>query len=611
MNRFKKILLWLLASIVLILVVLSVLKKQGYFEDSAIALRKLKSAGIEASDTEARKAVRANDLTLLERLGTAGVDFAQPDESGRSILQLAMAENRLETLPLLDRFGIAVNRPDAEGRLPLEEALEQETTDWAEAMVKRGADVNFSIGQTPASLVFYDTERWVDLSFLIDHGTIPNPTDQEGISLLARTVKAGDAHWLERVLAAGAQVIGADQALAAQALEMKRADLVLPLLQAGTDPNHHSKIEGNGRLIHRLCQDWRTIGYNEHDAAAVLQELITQGADLETPSPQGLRPIQATVKFPFPIGQALLMPRVKDVSACLGLAIAEQDWNAMQTLLDRGADPDELIAGETALFTMIKAGQVEMATSLITHGASLEILGTAGQRPLITAIATENEELILALLNHERQPELTPHMEFPVSEEFRELYGKKGLLDWYCRNERELQPIMAAVMLKELKVVERLLELGVDKFSRTKNGVYPIQMAANRGDVKMQQLLIGVPYHDDQQARHFIIDLSDQKVFYFQGEKLIKSSRCSSGSRKFRTPTGKYVITDRTKNKVSNLYRDAKMPYFQRFSCSEIGFHEGATHSGFLSHGCIRLPMSTAKYLWGQAKIGDRVTIRK
>ena len=389
---------------------------------------------------------------------------------------------------------------------------------------------------------------------------------------------------------------------------MGRADLLISLLKAGANPDQPAL--GGGSLIHRLIRDRQALGFNDQGATSVLQELINRNADLEATGPSDLRPIQATIAYTFPAGRDLLLPRIADVSGCLGLAIHHQDWTAMRGLLDRGAQPDELFQGETPLFTMIKSGQVDMVKKLIDKGASLEALGAQGQRPLVTAIATGNEEIILTLLNHERKPELSAAMEFPVSEAFRDLYGRSGLLDWYARNERELQPIMVAVMLKQLKVVERLLQLKVDKFSRTKHGVYPIQMAAKRGDVKMQQLLIGVPYDDDKQERNFIVDLSEQKVYLYKGGKIIKSSRCSTGKSGNRTPTGNYVITDKTKNKTSNLY-NAKMPYFQRFSCSEIGFHEGATYAGFLSHGCIRLPMSTAKFFWGQTKIGDRVTIRK
>jgi len=168
-------------------------------------------------------------------------------------------------------------------------------------------------------------------------------------------------------------------------------------------------------------------------------------------------------------------------------------------------------------------------------------------------------------------------------------------------------------MMKELKVAEKLIKNGADRNQGTdsKYKVYPIQMAAENKDVKMQQLLIGVPYEDDQQERHFVIDLSEQKAYYYKGEELIKSTRCSTGRSGYRTEPGHYVITDKTRHKRSNIYNGAEMPYFQRFSCGAIGFHEGNTYSRYASHGCIRLPMSVAKFFWGETSMGDRVEIKK
>ena len=127
----------------------------------------------------------------------------------------------------------------------------------------------------------------------------------------------------------------------------------------------------------------------------------------------------------------------------------------------------------------------------------------------------------------------------------------------------------------------------------------------------MQQLILGVPYADDQQARKFVIDLSSQKVTYYEHDEVKKTSRISSGQRGHRTPTGEFVITDKDRNHRSNLYGGAKMNYFQRFSCRAEGFHEGYTGSSFASHGCVRLPRSTAQFFWKHTKVGDRVTIQQ
>ena len=155
------------------------------------------------------------------------------------------------------------------------------------------------------------------------------------------------------------------------------------------------------------------------------------------------------------------------------------------------------------------------------------------------------------------------------------------------------------------------MKKGANPRQPTQSKSYPIYMASGMKNVKMEQLILGVPFEDDQQEREFIIDLSDQKAYLYKKGKLIKTSRCSTGKRGYRSPTGGYVITDKHRHKVSNIYKGAKMPYFQRFSGSAIGFHYGKTYAGYLSHGCIRLPMSSAKFFFHNSKVGDRVTIRQ
>ncbi len=600
-----------LALLVGVLSILLIMKRQGFFEDPAVALRELKKLEIPPTPERVREAAIKGETEILEMLGRAKVNFFEADETGKTPLHLALHADQREVLPVIEKYGLPINETDGGGLVPMWYALEKEDGNLATWLVERDAEVDFMVGPEVAVVNYYDAQRWDDLGFLLDHGAQTNVKGTDGESPLARSIRDGNTPWVQRFLHAGAKADGSmadGEALTSKALRMGRADLVIDLLEEGANPN--APTPSGEPLVHETILRWQEYGMEESDAEAIIASLIKNNADIETANLGGLRPMQAAISQEFPGAQQLLLPRVESVSGCLGLAMGLKNYEIMTGLLDRGADPNEVVGNETPLFTMIKRGNVEVVEKLISSGASLEILGAEGQKPLVTAIAAGQEEVALAMLTHETKPKLDSEMVFPVSEEFRDLFSRKGLFDWYCRNERQLKPIHAAVMRRQLTVVQRLLELGTDKFSSTKNKVYPIQMAAANGDVKMQQVLIGVPHEDERQVRNFIIDLSEQKVYYYSGGKLKKTSRVSSGQKGFRTPTGNYVITDKTKNKVSNIYRDADMPYFQRFSCSPIGFHEGYTGSRYASHGCIRLPMSVAKYFWGQTKIGDRVTIR-
>jgi lipoprotein-anchoring transpeptidase ErfK/SrfK len=122
-------------------------------------------------------------------------------------------------------------------------------------------------------------------------------------------------------------------------------------------------------------------------------------------------------------------------------------------------------------------------------------------------------------------------------------------------------------------------------------------------DAKMQQIaLLGkVP---EVQPRKVVVDLSAQRVTLYENGVATYSTRCSTGKSGYRTPTGEYVISDRNRHHTSSIY-GSSMPYFQRFSYSAFGLHQGYVPNYPASHGCIRLPYESARYLFGKLQVGD------
>jgi lipoprotein-anchoring transpeptidase ErfK/SrfK len=135
-----------------------------------------------------------------------------------------------------------------------------------------------------------------------------------------------------------------------------------------------------------------------------------------------------------------------------------------------------------------------------------------------------------------------------------------------------------------------------------------------------------------------VIDLSEQRVYFYKGEMLIGETKCSSGKNGFDTPPGNYKVIQKNKYHVSNLYgnfvdlegtiiqRDvdtskmkvpegatfvgAKMPYFQRF-VGGYGLHAGLVPNRRASHGCVRLPRIMAERLFVHTTIGTPVIVRE
>jgi ankyrin repeat protein len=387
----------------------------------------------------------------------------------------------------------------------------------------------------------------------------------------------------------------------------------LMLVNASKD-TRELKLSGRDAFV-ELIDNPAAYQLGEEGQLELLTTFIERGADVDTDRGLERRPLTVAMGSGRLSVFELLLRHVEKDQDYLWDAMRFREPVMVEALLNAGLKSDaKNEEGQTPLVAMLEQGDdvaAAVVSILLDHGADVNQMTESGQRPLVVAIAGRKSAVAMALISHSDSVDVNHPMEFPVDVKFREQYSKKGALDWYCKNIRGLTPLMVAVLSDELYVAEALIKKGADRTEKTNVGSFPIQMAAVMKNVKMQQLLIGVPFEDDQQVRKYIVDLSDQKVYFYKGGKVVKSTRCSTGKKDFRTPTGEFVITDRTKDKISNLYEDAEMPYFQRFSCSEIGFHEGATYSGFLSHGCIRLPMSSAEYFFKNGKVGDRVTIRK
>ena len=582
MNKSRSIIL----SIALpLLVVGLVMYFTGYWTDGRKALRELKGLEIPVTPLQVRQSAASGDVDTLSLLGRAGVDFNDlgvKNEAGDYPLHSAVKDQKWEVVEQLATSGASLDVADAQGLPVTSYLLDARQFKILSSALKSEANVPHSSGQ-PYLIQALDEQDHEMVQFLLKQKADPNTRSTQGQSAML------------------------------VAYHEKSPEFLISLLDAGAAPKVAD--ENGTQLFTTVCKEIPALGFSPQQVTEVVRSFVNHGADLDATDSGGWRPFQWLLHHEQLYAADLILDADPNITESLWVAIDKKNYPLARTLLQMGADPYEKhpSGGHEPLMQMVCDNQPAAITDLLNRGADPEQLGKEGQSALVTAIALKHTEAALTLLSHpSRTAGHSSIMQENVSEEFRELFGKSGYFDWYARNVKGLTPLMVAVMMKEHKVAEKLIANGANPTQGTesRSKVYPIQMAANNKDVKMQQLLIGVPYEDEQQERNFIIDLSEQKVYYYNGGELKKTSRISSGRSGFRTKAGKYVITDKTKNKRSNIYDNAEMPYFQRFSCGAIGFHEGNTYSRYASHGCIRLPMSVAKYFWGQTKLGDRVEIR-
>ena len=135
-----------------------------------------------------------------------------------------------------------------------------------------------------------------------------------------------------------------------------------------------------------------------------------------------------------------------------------------------------------------------------------------------------------------------------------------------------------------------------------------------------------------------IINLDEQRAYFFRGNEVVRISVVSTGREGYRTPSGEFSVIEKDRTHVSSIYGDyvarggkvlvenvdvtktspprgavfrgAPMPYFLRIH-GGIGMHAGYLPGYPASHGCIRLPKEMAARLFQNTAIGTRVVIQQ
>jgi lipoprotein-anchoring transpeptidase ErfK/SrfK len=116
------------------------------------------------------------------------------------------------------------------------------------------------------------------------------------------------------------------------------------------------------------------------------------------------------------------------------------------------------------------------------------------------------------------------------------------------------------------------------------------------------------------------IDLKNQKLTYYVANQAWKEFSVSTGKPGMATPKGSFKIVNKSPKAWSNTYK-LWMPYWLGLGKGQFGIHElplwpsgyreGENHLGKpVSHGCIRLGIGPAQYLYDRVATGVEVLIK-
>ena len=117
-----------------------------------------------------------------------------------------------------------------------------------------------------------------------------------------------------------------------------------------------------------------------------------------------------------------------------------------------------------------------------------------------------------------------------------------------------------------------------------------------------------------------IVDISEQKLRLYEDTRVKFETDVVSGRDSSPTDLGIESVKYKQKNRtlVGRGYR-SHVNYWMRINSNAEGLHDATWRSEFGgdiyqkngSHGCVNLPLESAKYLYDELKVGDKVIVKK
>ena len=115
-------------------------------------------------------------------------------------------------------------------------------------------------------------------------------------------------------------------------------------------------------------------------------------------------------------------------------------------------------------------------------------------------------------------------------------------------------------------------------------------------------------------GKRFVVDISEQTLYAFEGDTLVRTTLVSTGLPATPTVIGTFYIYLRypSQRMVGPGYDLPNVPYVQYFY-KDYGLHGTYWHNNFgqpMSHGCVNLPTPEAEWAYNWATYGTPVTVQ-
>lgn len=150
------------------------------------------------------KAVEDGKIEKVKQLA-ANLDINTVGHRGMTFLMWAWANLEIDSFKTLLQLGADPNVV-VEGRTPLSSAIRMPETDWVQALVEAGVDVNEKLGNRPTWMGLIYGENWHNLDYLLDHGIDIHADDGTGATAIFPLAGFGHYEQVMKLIERGADV---------------------------------------------------------------------------------------------------------------------------------------------------------------------------------------------------------------------------------------------------------------------------------------------------------------------------------------------------------------------------------------------------------------------
>jgi hypothetical protein len=108
-----------------------------------------------------------------------------------------------------------------------------------------------------------------------------------------------------------------------------------------------------------------------------------------------------------------------------------------------------------------------------------------------------------------------------------------------------------------------------------------------------------------------MMSTSAQRLYVVEGDQVLLATPICVGTASDPTPKGTFPITAKVANRrrASSPGAGYPMTYWMQFYSPAYGMHWGFVKPHPATHGCVRLPLNSARKIYGMVRVGTKINV--